>query len=134
MSKDYMFNRIREALRLHKGNAIKARQQIIAWTYEDAKLLHSLTRPHLTGIVSYAIDRYQRKKVEDELDDEFESQLDKQPGEKFGKEMLKSLASGKSEIFGEEPSGVRHGRSRASKKHEDVMRLLASRNRDKNQK
>lgn len=131
MSKDYMFNRVREALRLHNGNALKARQQIIAWTYEDAKLLHSLTRPHLTGIVSYAIDRYQRKKIEEELDDGFESVLDKDPGEQFGKEMLRSLASGKSDVFGEEPSGIHHARAKASKKHEDVMRLLASKNRKK---
>lgn len=131
MAREYVFNRIKEALRLHNGNAVKARQQIIAWTYEDAKLLHSLTRPHLTGIVAYAIDRYQRKALDDKQPTRksFEDDLDKQPGENFGKEMLRSMVQGKPDVFGEEPLGISRGKSQASKKHEDIMRLLASKNK-----
>ena len=125
MTKDYVHNRIKEAMRLHKGNTYKARQQIIAWTYEDPKLLHSLARPHLTGIVSYAIDRYQRRVDEDDSGNEFESVLDQQPGEDFGKEILKSMVTGKPDIFGEEPTGYQRTHSKASKKHQDIMRLLA---------
>lgn len=131
MSRDYAYNRIKEALRLHKGNSLKARQQIIAWTYEDAKLLHALTRPHLTGIVAYAIDKWQRKAHEEESRQAqtLDSVLDTKSDENFGKELLRSLASGNSEIFGEEPSGPPRSRSQASKKHEDAMRMLAKRNK-----
>ena len=57
MSREYADKRIREALRLAKGNVTKARQQIMAWTNEDPKLLQALTKPHLTGIAAHAINR-----------------------------------------------------------------------------
>ena len=131
MSRDYAFNRIKEALRIHKGNSLKARQQIIAWTYEDAKLLHALTRPHLTGIVAYAIDKFQRKAHDEETRQAqtIDSVLDTRSDENFGKDLLRSLASGNSEIFGEESNGAPRSRSQASKRHEDAMRMLARKNK-----
>lgn len=127
MSKEYIYNRIKEAMRLHRGNSVKARQQIIAWTYEDSKLLHALARPHLTGIVSYAIDRFQRGALNDKDETRIhESTLDRPTDDEFGKELLRSMVTGKPEIFGEEPSGTFQEKSRASKRHQDAMRLLAS--------
>lgn len=129
-NKDYVFNRIKEAMTIHKGNTAKARQQIIAWTYEDAKLLHALSRPHLTGIVAYAVDRFQRNILETPSpSNKFESVLDRPSDDDFGKEMLRSMVTGRPEIFGEEPSGAGLGRSQASKRHQDIMKFLASQNR-----
>lgn len=141
MSGDYIFARVKEALRLHKGNSVKARQQIIAWTYEDAKLLHSLARPHLTGIVAYAVDRYQRKILAPELEKDIEESClisdaavgsrggknsqAHQEEENFGREMLKSLVGGQSDIFGQEPTGVAMGRKKASPRHEEILRFIA---------
>ncbi len=50
MSRDYAESRIREALKLTKGNPTKARQQVIAWAVEDQRLLLGLTQPHLTAL------------------------------------------------------------------------------------
>ena len=57
MSMEYIERRVQEALELHLGNTHKARQQVIAWTYEDENLLHALAKPHLSGIVAYHIER-----------------------------------------------------------------------------
>ena len=130
MSKEYIYNRIKEAMRLHKGNSVKARQQVIAWTYEDPKLLHALARPHLNGIVSYAIDRFQRGALDDGDDARIhESDLNRPTDDEFGKELLRSMVTGKPEIFGEEPSGTYHEKSRASKRHQDAMRFLAGKSK-----
>ena len=57
MSREYAEKRIKEALHLTRGNIAKARQQVIAWTHDDMKLLHALTKPHMTGIVAHAVGR-----------------------------------------------------------------------------
>ena len=57
MSLEYAERRIIKALEAAKGNPTRARQQIIAWSHDDPKLLLALARPHLTGIVAHAVNR-----------------------------------------------------------------------------
>lgn len=131
MSREYAERRIREALSLHKGNATRTRQQVMAWTYEDPKLLQALAQPHLTGIIAHAVNRVIHANP---LDDEpVEQVLAEQPQrldmdpETFGQEILKALSSSSTAVFGRESSGAPTGRKKASKSHIDALRMMAER-------
>lgn len=129
MSREYAENRIREALRLTGGHPLKARQQIIAWTYEDAKLLHALTKPHITGIVAYAINRVLVKEGEEDKAPDPTPDFDALPGEKFGKELLKALAMGQPAVFGQESFSAHVPKSGASQRHIDALRQIAAKSK-----
>lgn len=129
MSLEYAEARIKEALRLAKGNTTKARQQIIAWTYEDPKLLHALARPHLTGIVAHAINRviYNQNLHESEIEvPEQAERIDMAPAT-FGQEILQSLQSSNTAMFGFEDNAPRLGRKQASRNHIEAMKRMARR-------
>jgi hypothetical protein len=127
MSREYAEQRIREALKIHKGNATKTRQQIAAWSSEDARLLQALASPHLTGIIAYAVNR-----VITHMDDAPESvtvpdmpeRLDMAP-ETFGREILKALSSSNTPVFGRD-GGATPARKQASQSHIDAMKNIAS--------
>ena len=130
MSREYAENRIREALRLAKGNATKARQQIVAWTNEDPKLLMALTKPHLTGIVAHAINRVLTRiesgAGEPEDIPETPTTLD-MPPETFGQEIMQILKNSHTVTFGHESSSgapAAH-RGQASQRHIDAMNKIA---------
>lgn len=120
MSKEYAEKRIKEALKKTNGNAVKARQQVIAWTYEDAKLLHALTKAHLTGIVAYNIERILsgRGTAEDHPVPETPAQKAPAKEENFGTELLKAVAGNSGAMFGLEGySPGRAKRPKVSKSH-----------------
>lgn len=126
MSKEYAERRIKDALRLANGNAARARQQVIAWTFEDAKLLHALTAPHLTGIVAYNIERILSGRAGDS-----EAPPPKKPQvtaqDEFGIEILKAVAASSAVRFGQESYAARGKRGKASKQHIDAIREMAAR-------
>lgn len=127
MSREYADKRIREALRLAKGNATKARQQIVAWTNEDPKLLMALTKPHLTGIVAHAINRVVSR-MESGLDEpedipETPAGLN-MPPETFGMEIMQAL-KGSNAVFGHEGAGPAR-RPQASQRHIDALKKIAA--------
>lgn len=130
MSREYAEQRIKEALKKAGGNAVKARQQVIAWTYEDAKLLHALTKAHLTGIVAYNIERILagRGAAEDHPvpDSPKKSQSQKAKDEEnFGMELLKAVAGNSGATFGlESYSGGARKRPKVSKGHIDAIRAM----------
>ncbi len=128
MSREYAEKRIAEALRLAKGNAAKARQQVIAWTYEDPKLLHALARPHLTGIVAHAVNRVisQKGKMPPEVP-KAPKGLDMAPGS-FGKEILGALSGRNAPNFGQESMAPPIKKKGASQQHIDAIRRLARKN------
>ncbi len=131
MSREYAEKRIKEALAIAKGNATKARQQIIAWTNEDPKLLQALAQPHLTGIVAHAISRVvYRQEAEDVEEDipEAPQSLDMAP-DTFGKEILKALASENTVMFGRDTGVVPAGRKQASQSHIDALKQIASKSK-----
>lgn len=132
MSLEYAQGRIKEALRIAKGNPTKARQQIIAWCYEDQKLLLALARPHLTGITAHAINRVtynQNLQDHDEAIPEAPEAVDLPPAT-FGQEILKSLQSNNTALFGFEDNVPRVARPKASQSHIENLKRLAERRAD----
>ncbi len=128
MSMEYAERRIKEALRQAGGNVTRARQQIIAWTYEDAKLLHALAKPHLNGIVAYHVERVVSGRSEAANAPAPDTpQIAEE--EEFGIEILKAVASTNAAIFGQEGHGGQAKRGRASKQHIDAIRQMASKSK-----
>lgn len=130
MSREYAEKRIREALRLAKGNATKARQQIVAWTNDDPKLLMALTKPHLTGIVAHAINRVltRMESGADEPEEIPETPTTlNMPPETFGQEIMQILKNSHTVTFGHESSsGAPAGhRGQASQRHIDALNKIA---------
>jgi hypothetical protein len=125
MSWDYVERKVKEALQITRGNPMRARQQIIAWTYEDSKLLYELTKPHMSGIVGHAIGHVMNK-AEHEKDTPTPQKVPEQDinGE-FGLELLKALAGGGSPQFGVENNAPRTGKAQASKSHVDAIKRMA---------
>ncbi len=125
MSHDYATSRIKQALELTRGNAAQARQQVIAWCHEDMKLLHALTRPHMTGIVAHAISRVMSGRTEPQ---EVPSvpEKDKKGASKgdFGVEILKTIAGGDTTQFGQENVGRPIGKRSASQQHIDAIQQM----------
>lgn len=135
MSLEYAENRIKEALKLTGGNHVKARQQIIAWTFEDPKLLHALAKPHLSGIVAYNIERVASGRAEAARTSKAEAKQnqdapktaanEKTQDEQFGLEILKAVA-GSPQIFGLEDPGASSKSARVSQSHLDAIRAIAA--------
>ncbi len=144
MTLDYAENRIREALRLSGGNVSQARRQIQAWLYEDHKLILSLTRPHLNGIIAYAVDRVLNAQMRGEDDSEGEGDdaqtiakaktaaASKRRSDAIGREILKSFAAQDTARFGHENSAPPTSRKAASQAHVDAIHLMAAKARQKN--
>ena len=131
MSREYAEKRIKEALTIARGNATKARQQIIAWTNEDPKLLQALAQPHLTGIVAHAISRVVYKQEIEELEPDVADapqSLDMAP-DTFGKEILKALASENTALFGRDSGTVPARPKAASQSHIDALKQIASKSK-----
>jgi hypothetical protein len=135
MSFEYAERRIKEALRQAKGNRTRARQQVIAWTFEDSKLLHELTKHHMTGIVAYHIDRIASGRAEKaQGKDKIPAQrpkIAKPKGDKFGMEILKAVAATNAEIFGLESPAAPRKRGQASQQHINALQQMASKSKTK---
>lgn len=139
MTLEYAENRIKEALKLSKGNTAKARQQIIAWTFEDAKLLHALTKPHLTGIVAYNVERVMSGRADAQRARKTQPQAKKPPSKKpanapkakeeeaFGLQILKA-AGAATPMFGFEDAGTSKS-GRVSQNHINAIRAIAAKHK-----
>ncbi len=134
MSMEYLNNRIKDALKMSGGNRAKARQQLIAWIFEDTKLLHTLTKPHLSGIVAYNVERVASGRADAAAKKSTEAT--KQPKqavsqgrqteakeEQFGLEILKAVA-GSHQIFGLEDLGAPQKRGGVSQNHLDAINAI----------
>jgi len=135
MSLDYTQNRIKEALRMHDGNVVEAQKQIHAWLYEDHKFLLDMTRPHLKGIVGYALQRTLNRmtKSDDELleDAAQDAVTSSSPKDKVGKDILRGFASKEAPLFGQESVAAPLRKKAASQSHIDTINLLAATSRKK---
>ncbi len=140
MTLEYAESRIKEALKLSKGNTLKARQQIIAWTFEDPKLLHALTKPHLTGIVAYNIERVMSGRADAQRAQKTQAapptQLNKKPitsspkpqkEETFGMQILKAAGASPA-LFGFEDANASKG-GRVSQNHINAIRAIAAKHK-----
>lgn len=127
--KTYTESRIREALELARGDEGRAARMILGWVADDPKLLLGLTRPHLNGIVAYAVDRAVRcAEREAAPPPPATPDFDSLPGEAFGKELLKAIAFGQPTRFGREALGTSPPapkRPGASKRHIDAIHRIA---------
>jgi len=121
MSREYAEKKIREALHLNRGNATKARQQVIAWAMEDHKLLKELVRPHMVGITAHAVGRVMSGKTEPEnvALPQHKGELDS--NDSFGMEILKTIAGGDTAQFGQESFGRPVKKQGASQQHIDAI-------------
>ncbi len=130
MSKEYAEDKIREALRMHGGNIALARQQVMNWANDNARLLQGLTRPHLDGIVAYQVERVASGRAE--LEKRHPSAAaEPKPNENFGMDLLRAVAAADAAIFGQESSSNSGKRVSASKQHiEAIHKLAASRSKD----
>jgi len=130
MNREYAERRIREALKASGGNAARARQQVISWAFDDAKLLHELVAPHITGIVAHAVNRVMTTK--EKPVPEAPAAPAKVPAgaktDEFGMEILKAIALGNPAQFGLE-SGTPIKKQAASQRHIDAIRAMVSKNK-----
>lgn len=138
-SRLYVENRIREALKKARGNKNLARQQLIAWTYEDTKLLHALTRPHLDGIITYNIDRLLSGRSDAAKEEGMNGKTPaktpakspppagrKPKADDFGMELLRAVAASDATIFGQEAGAPPAKRGQASRRHVDALMKMAA--------
>ena len=130
MNRDYSERRIRDALKSSGGNISRARQEITAWAFDDAKLLHELVAPHITGIVAHAVNRVatMKEKPAPAAPEQAQSQTVNAKGVKgdpFGMEILKAIALGNPAQFGLE-NGAPTKKQAASQRHVDAIRAMVS--------
>ncbi len=124
MSREYAERRIGEALRLAHGNALRAHRQIVAWAYEDARLLQALTKPHLNGIVAYNIERVASGRSEKAKTLQPLAQKKPDTGaDDFGMEILNAVADSNAAVFGLDSSPPQ--KKGASQAHVDAIYRLA---------
>ncbi len=128
MNREYAERRIREALKASGGNAARARQQVITWAFDDAKLLHELVAPHITGIVAHAVNRVMTTKEKAVPATPEKKPVEAGAPDAFGMEILKAIALGNPAQFGLE-SGTPIKKQAASQRHIDAIRQMVSKNK-----
>lgn len=124
MSREYVTTKIKEALKIHKGNAAQARQQIMSWAMQDPKLLRGLANPHMTGIVAHAVNHVLYGKGVEELTAVPPDMASGEKDESFGMDILRAIAEGETAQFGLENTGRPVGKRAASDKHVDAIRKM----------
>lgn len=145
MARDYVDNKIREALRLNGGSEARTKQQVHNWLYEDHRFLLELTRPHIKGIVAYSVSRAKNKMLTERAAEDEAAQAAKETADAqdagsakqkkkqagFGETMLRSFVSDNAARFGYESSSPPVGRRTASQKHIDTMHMLVAKSKEK---
>lgn len=127
MGESYTESRLREALERAGGDEARAARLILGWVSDDPRLLFGLTRPHLSGIVAWAVSRAARRKSEPEAEPPPEQpSFDSLPGDAFGKELLKAVAFGKPAKFSQEAFAPQVKKPGASQRHIDAIRRIAA--------
>ena len=128
---DYKTTRIQNAIKENPDSPAKVRQTVMKWALEDQKFLTELVKPHLSGIVSYAVYRVENKLNEPEMPVPATpaDALAEEEGN-FGLEILKTIAGGHSAIFGLEgrATGKKEG---VSQKHIDAINAIAGKGKPK---
>ena len=123
---EYAERYIRDALRMFKGNVLKARKQVIEWALEDDRLMHGLVKPHLNGIVAYNVERVAsgRSEKAKSLEPLARKVKNKNSKEKFGMEILKAVIDDHATVFGFEDRTAR--RKGASQDNIGAIKKLAN--------
>ena len=133
MNRDYSESKIREALKLSGGNVTRARQQIIAWAFDDNKLLHELMAPHMTGIVAHAINHVMamKDKPQAKAPEPVEVAVAGGKNDPFGLEILKAIALGNPAQFGLENANATGRKQAASQRHVEAIKEMVAKGKSK---
>ena len=123
MSREYADSKIKEALKLHSGSMALARQQVITWAQNDARLMKELARPHLDGIVAYQVERVASGRAE--LEKRHPEKVPEQE-DNFGMDLLRAVAATQAAVFGHENTANAPKKRGASKQHIDAIHKMAS--------
>lgn len=127
MSRQYLEDKIKDALVLAGGNSAKAQKLIIQWCAEDQKLLQQLSKPHLKGITAHAVSRIitQMDRDDEPLPEEPVT-IDMGPNA-FGKNLLGAMSGNDTAHFGHENSAPRRKKKQASQQHINAIHQIAKR-------
>jgi hypothetical protein len=131
MNRDYSEAKIREALKLSGGNTTRARQQIIAWAFDDTKLLHELMAPHMTGIVAHAINHVMAASQKPAPKPAQVKVATEAKGQEFGMEILKAIALGNPAQFGHEGGSAPSKKPVTSQRHIDAIKEMVAKGKSK---
>ncbi|MEM6812287.1 MAG: hypothetical protein AAF549_07450 [Pseudomonadota bacterium] len=131
MSWDYVEQKIKEALHLHRGNSTRARQQIISWAMDDPKLLRTLVKPHMVGITAHAVNRVMSGKRKPEPVPKAPESLPEGEKDTLGLDILKAIAKGGSVQFGQENYGPATGKKGVSQRHIDAINQIIKKSETK---
>lgn len=123
---EYAERYIRDALKMFKGNQVKASKQVLEWAMEDERLMRALVGQHLNGIIAYNVERVSsgRSEKAKSLEPLARKLKDKNPKDKFGMELLKAVVDDHATVFGFENQPAR--RKGASQDHIDAIKKLAN--------
>ncbi len=132
MSREYVEEKIKEALVLSHGNQARARKVLMDACTSDNKLLQFLTRPHLMGIISYNVERVAsgRSAKAEAVKKEKASTASQNEGD-FGAELLKAVAGNSGDVFGLESGRSLQKRAKVSQSHIDALQMMASKSQTK---
>lgn len=137
MSSTYAEDKIKEALRLNAGNLTLARAQIMIWAADDAKLLFSLAKPHLSGIVAYQVERVASGRADKERQESKALKVkpsniqNKYKEEDFGMDLLRAVAASDAVVFGHEGGSNPMKKSGVSSQHVSAIKLIAAKSSNK---
>lgn len=132
MALTYIDKQVLAALKKAKGNKAKARTHILAMLQEDPVFLMTLTKPHLQGIISLAVDRTVKRleKIasgdEDHLDVPSNAK-----GDRFGLDLLKAIGGQNAAKFGQESASPPVKKKAASSEHVKALKMMASKSKTK---
>ncbi len=131
MAFSYIDKQIFEALKKAKGNKAKARSNVMSMLAEDHGFLMALTKPHLQGIISLAIDRT-IKHMEKAAKGDGSIDLPKNAkGDRFGLDLLKALGGANAAKFGQESAAPPVRKKQASDDHVKALKMMASKSKTK---
>ncbi len=131
MALSYIDKQIFEALKKAKGNKAKARTHVMSMLAEDHTFLMSLTKPHLQGIISLAIDRTIKNMEKLSKGDDGIDLPKNAKGDRFGLDLLKALGGSNAAKFGQESAAPPVRKKKASEDHVKALKMMASRSKTK---
>lgn len=125
MAESYAGEKIKEALKLSKGNIAQAQKQIIQWSMQDHDLLVALVRPHMVGITAHAVNRVASgNKAPESVPKPPKAPAAKGGKDSFGMDILKTIAGGNTAQFGQESYARPIERRQASQRHIDAIHQI----------
>lgn len=125
MVMSYAEEKIKEALKIAKGNTAYAQKQIIQWAMQDHDLLVALVKPHMVGITAHAVNRVASgKKAPESVSRTVKAESKKTGKNSFGMDILKTIAGGNTAQFGQENYSRSIEKRQASQRHIDAINMI----------